>query len=448
MPVLRSGKIEVLSLAHVREWGRRGGMKRVDLIGLTEACYRLDLDLRSWMRLLAGLMSPELDHGVGVVGWLMRFPSEFQVEPVGPAIVVDGPSDLGPQTQAMNSNLPPQAVRGIWFSGQPLAYGSEMPGMESAFRLGVIEEHRAMPSIDGLGFKALDGEGFAISFAGPSQHVRTTTAADRARWRRIAPHLAAGFRLRRRLDGARELESGAEAIFTPEGRCLDARGSATTADARELLRSAVRSVERSRGPLRRKDPEQALGVWKGLVTGRWSLVDSFTSDQKRYVVARQNAPSLRDPRALSERERQVVAFAASGEHNKLIAYRLGLATSSVATHLANASRKLKIRSRSELARLHAVNNSAAEVRKLEVGGEALAALVLPVNEARFDRAQVTQAEREVAEGILEGASNAQIASRRKTSVRTVANQVASILRKFAVGSRTELVARLASAVDR
>ena len=127
------------------------------------------------------------------------------------------------------------------------------------------------------------------------------------------------------------------------------------------------------------------------------------------------------------------------------AYRLGLATSSVATHLASASRKLKIRNRSDLARLHAVNDSAAEVRRLELADEPLTVLVLPVHEAHFDRARVTPAERAVAEEILDGASNAVIATRRKTSVRTVANQVASMLRKFNVRSRTELVARLSGA---
>ncbi len=53
---------------------------------------------------------------------------------------------------------------------------------------------------------------------------------------------------------------------------------------------------------------------------------------------------------------------------------------------------------------------------------------------------LTAAETAVLALLLEGASNADIARRRASSVRTVANQVASIFRKHGVRSRAELVA--------
>jgi DNA-binding CsgD family transcriptional regulator len=55
-------------------------------------------------------------------------------------------------------------------------------------------------------------------------------------------------------------------------------------------------------------------------------------------------------------------------------------------------------------------------------------------------------ESEVATFILAGLTNAEIARRRGTSVRTVANQVASLFRKLGVGSRLELLAK-ASLLD-
>jgi DNA-binding NarL/FixJ family response regulator len=55
-------------------------------------------------------------------------------------------------------------------------------------------------------------------------------------------------------------------------------------------------------------------------------------------------------------------------------------------------------------------------------------------------ALLTASEREVAAAILEGKSNAAIAKQRKSAVRTVANQVASIFRKLGVHSRGELAA--------
>lgn len=57
---------------------------------------------------------------------------------------------------------------------------------------------------------------------------------------------------------------------------------------------------------------------------------------------------------------------------------------------------------------------------------------------------LTAAERDVLELLLAGSSNAEIAKKRKTAIRTVANQVASLFRKFGVGSRAELAARLST----
>ncbi|MBM4780566.1 MAG: helix-turn-helix transcriptional regulator [Archangiaceae bacterium] len=57
---------------------------------------------------------------------------------------------------------------------------------------------------------------------------------------------------------------------------------------------------------------------------------------------------------------------------------------------------------------------------------------------------LTPAEQQVLELLLSGASNADIAKKRKTAVRTVANQVASLFRKYGVGSRAELAARLST----
>lgn len=55
---------------------------------------------------------------------------------------------------------------------------------------------------------------------------------------------------------------------------------------------------------------------------------------------------------------------------------------------------------------------------------------------------LSEAERFVAMGILEGKSNQQIADERGTALRTVANQVASLFAKCGVSSRAELVAFL------
>ena len=56
---------------------------------------------------------------------------------------------------------------------------------------------------------------------------------------------------------------------------------------------------------------------------------------------------------------------------------------------------------------------------------------------------LTLAERAVVEAVAAGASNAEIARLRGTSVRTVANQLASVFRKLGVRTRHELVLHIA-----
>lgn len=57
------------------------------------------------------------------------------------------------------------------------------------------------------------------------------------------------------------------------------------------------------------------------------------------------------------------------------------------------------------------------------------------------RAQLTEAERDVALAVARGLSNAEIAKTRGASPRTIANQVAAILKKLGVSSRVALAAR-------
>ena len=62
--------------------------------------------------------------------------------------------------------------------------------------------------------------------------------------------------------------------------------------------------------------------------------------------------------------------------------------------------------------------------------------------AKTKHVSLTQAEINVLVGLLAGRSNAEIAGDRGCSVRTIANHVASILRKLGVKSRLEVVAKM------
>ncbi|HEY5922199.1 MAG TPA: helix-turn-helix transcriptional regulator [Kofleriaceae bacterium] len=56
-------------------------------------------------------------------------------------------------------------------------------------------------------------------------------------------------------------------------------------------------------------------------------------------------------------------------------------------------------------------------------------------------AELTSAERDVLTRVVRGESNSAIAASRMTSVRTIANQVASLLRKTGAASRFDLIRR-------
>jgi DNA-binding CsgD family transcriptional regulator len=67
------------------------------------------------------------------------------------------------------------------------------------------------------------------------------------------------------------------------------------------------------------------------------------------VAGSQRSPPM-DAKALSAREREVVARAARGDSNKLIGYDLGLSPGSVASYLRRATQKMGASTRVELTR--------------------------------------------------------------------------------------------------
>jgi DNA-binding NarL/FixJ family response regulator len=82
-----------------------------------------------------------------------------------------------------------------------------------------------------------------------------------------------------------------------------------------------------------------------------------------------------------------------------------------------------------------------DIDLVEIDGETILILSWPAAKKPAAESPLTSAEQEVLRKIVAGWSNAEIAATRGTSARTVANQVASLLRKFRVTSRHQLVRR-------
>src|SRR5262249_42504293 len=173
----------------------------------------------------------------------------------------------------------------------------------------------------------------------------------------------------------RQAGEAGEAVLDPDGRVHDASGTARTPLARELLRRAGIALEESRGQLRTVDPDASLEGPPALVGARWSLIDRVELDGKRYIVARETPPAAPGPDALSARERQVVAYAKLGHHNKLIAYELGIADSTVRVLLSRAAAKLGVRTRRDLLRAFDDGWCPAPAAPTRTGGHAPTQLI-------------------------------------------------------------------------
>lgn len=130
--------------------------------------------------------------------------------------------------------------------------------------------------------------------------------------------------------------------------------------------------------------------------------------------------------ALTAGERRVLLHAMNGCPNKTIAMALALSGSTIAERLSVAARKFGVRSRVEL------------IRTCRAGAPRAGP---PPSLSPTGMARLTHAERDIVQRLLAGSSNAEIATARRRSVRTVANQIASIYRKLGVASRSDLAAR-------
>jgi DNA-binding CsgD family transcriptional regulator len=170
-------------------------------------------------------------------------------------------------------------------------------------------------------------------------------------------HITAAHRLRRDLMepsdvrgfGLTDMPYNAEALLDPKNfRVAEAAGDAQDKKASKIIRDAAVRIDRARGGLRKADPQRALETWQGLVRGRWSLVDWFDSDGRRFVLARPNAPNVGDPRGLTECEARIATYAARGETGKAIGYRLGLSKTVVSRLLNSAMHKLGVKTQAEL----------------------------------------------------------------------------------------------------
>jgi DNA-binding CsgD family transcriptional regulator len=318
-----------------------------DLIGIFEALYDAEQEREAWLRRILARAANGFGKGLGVGGVLYQLVGEsgLRLDAIDAFGAPEGWVDVGREM-----HCEPLMLRDIAHAYRTLTCGSGRAFLrptESGHR--VFDSWQRFGVGDVLVLNGINplGLGYAMHVFLP-ERVRFAAAQLEA-LRRLACHMAIARRLQQRVAELKDVtQTGVEAILSARGRLEHAEPVAQSTEARRSLSVAVVRREWARGRARREHPDEAVRAWHGLVACRWTLIDHFEKGGKRYILARENAPACSGPTALSARERQIVALAALGRSNKLIAYELGLAHATVRVLMARAGAKLQAHSRPEL----------------------------------------------------------------------------------------------------
>lgn len=392
---------------------------------LVETAYRLDLSEETCVAELARVVAGAFDRSHPVAAFVTTRGA-------------DGGFDLkalvSPEARlaaALKQTVTwiPEIKQQEMASGEPIfATSSQVFGLPQMKQLTAAT---GVPEFAGL----ICPTGLGVLVVGSSKsELLRPTEADNRRWLPVAAHLSSAWRLRNAMTAERD----GEVSFLPSGRLIDEGAEAVAGPVRKLLRRAV--VDRER--LRVRNTEE---FWPALIAGRWTLVDRFESGGRRLVVACRNDPLAAPYHMLRGAEAAVLRRALAGVAGKVIAADMRMSDATISRLIARSLRRLGLRSLAEAGALLALPVSSVGVghgpTTVDVGVVQLRSPDAPPGRLEAS-ALLTAAERGVLSGVLEGHSHRTIAARRHTSLRTIANQVASIFRKLGVHSRRELIARI------
>lgn len=414
--------------------------KQSDWISLIETNYDLEGSDPQWLRRILDHVSPLLDRGSEPIGWTFHCtPTTFKLG----SFAERTPKALTYVARMSHTLATEKSLDLTYRTGVVIATASELvfPRLPDMHKMFVkLIKGRVQ---DLIVINCQSGIGNGVSIGMLLKEISQVTHQERRRWPQIAAHIGAAIRLRNKAAQLSIESPEVEAVLDSGGTVHDARGLAKHREIRDNFREIVRRIERSRTRAGRENVDEALNNWEGLVSGRWSMVDRFDSDGRRFIVAIKNDPAHPDPRGLTPRERQISEYVGLGCASKEIAYTLGLSETAITNCTARVQRKLGIGSRAELVAFFAPNGFRRKLAETMLRGERLLVGINPLANTRH-LVGLSDTERDIVALLITGSTNADIAQRRGSSEYTVANQVQTIFRKLSVRSRGELVAKLQS----
>jgi DNA-binding CsgD family transcriptional regulator len=316
-------------------------MKPKHAVALIEASYRLDVSTNESLELLAISASAALGTNRGAMVFRYDVSSGDWVQPEPPLLHQVSPEFAGDFFN--QPGAPREALVGLARAFMSVRFNSSRDVFDKVGlgeRMGRIFERHGIEDLMGINGLDPTGRGCMITVVDTRRRHSPRTVHL---WHRLAAHISAGNRLRgalQELAAGSDVMATSDAILSPNGKGEHATGPAEARSVREALRDALVRIDKARAE--RDDAGRSVNLWRGLVAGRWSLVEHFERDGRRYFLARKNDPAVSADLALSERERQVLGYSELGNSNKLIAYSLGLSASTVSSLLARARQKLKV----------------------------------------------------------------------------------------------------------
>jgi DNA-binding CsgD family transcriptional regulator len=326
--------------------------RRPELLDIVEAAYEPQAEAQRWVAAVTERVAAHLQTHLGVTG-MHYIAKEGSFRVVNSSTVGLERSQVEALEQ-MFDRAPPADMFRCAVAGpcQTVSQALRMRPEEFA-RYEPFRRYNATFGIhDNLNINAFSASGEGLCIGVNLPEPRWATRRERSRWSRVAAHIAAGLRLVDSVAQAPATTGQVEAVLHPSGQLVHAEGPAKQARAREALQQVAKQVDRAR--LRsNRTKDEALDLWPALVSGRWSIVDRFESDGRRYLVAKMNEPDASHA-LLTQREAQVVSLAARGHSNKVISYELGISASVVSGALAGGMAKLGFTRRDELIQLATV----------------------------------------------------------------------------------------------
>lgn len=237
----------------------------------------------------------------------------------------------------------------------------------------------------------------------------------------------------------------------PSQRRLDAPSSVRVDSTPRTSNTEDRSLPREE--VIRADTRAAVQMgmallWRELSLGLCKIADGFFSETRCYLVT---TPTVGAAQPLVGRRREILEAVLCGVGQKNIAATLSLAPSTIALNARVALDGLGMNCRPS--RAHPLLMLAAKAAQfqdarvtaalsfLEYAGTPYRIISLPRPDLRL-AAALPPAELSVVRSLIEGACYDEIAQRRGTSTRTIANQLTTVFRRMKVSGRSELLLQL------